>query len=139
MIVTIDGIKCNAEKGEYILDIARRNNIFIPTLCHSSALPGQGNCRLCIIEVIDRGKSRVVTACLYPVTHEIDVITNSERIMDMRRTIIMLLYARAPKSHLVKSLGGESMMFILSKGLKLMKMRTAYSVGYVLEHVRLWV
>lgn len=107
MIITIDGLKCEAEKGEYILDIAKRNNIFIPTLCHSPALPGQGNCRLCIVEVIERGRSRVVTACLYPVEHEVEVVTNSQRIREMRRTIIMLLYARAPKSALMQGLKDE--------------------------------
>ena len=40
LTVTIDGTPCSAEKGEYILDIAERNGIFIPHLCHHPALPG---------------------------------------------------------------------------------------------------
>ncbi|MDI9568421.1 MAG: 2Fe-2S iron-sulfur cluster-binding protein, partial [Bacillota bacterium] len=80
MKITIDGQKYEAQYGEYILDVARRNNIFIPTLCHLEALPGQGNCRLCIVEVLEGKRRRVVVSCSYPVKGEIEVLANSERI-----------------------------------------------------------
>ena len=51
MIITIDGKQCSCEKGEFLLQVARRNGIYIPTLCHHEALPGQGCCRVCIVEV----------------------------------------------------------------------------------------
>ncbi|MDN5300638.1 MAG: bidirectional [NiFe] hydrogenase diaphorase subunit [Thermoanaerobacteraceae bacterium] len=107
MVITIDGIKCQAHKGEYILDIAKRNNIHIPTLCHSDALPGQGNCRLCIVEVIEKGKKKVVTSCTFPVTGEIEVMTNSEKIRDIRKTLVRLLSARAPKNEYIDKLRQE--------------------------------
>lgn len=107
MQITIDGIKCEANPGEYILDIARRNGIEIPTLCHSDALPGQGVCRLCIVEVIDNDRSRVVTSCIYPVTKEIEVKTHTEKIIEMRKSIIMLLSARAPQNELINKLREE--------------------------------
>ena len=52
MIVTIDGKPCECQKGEFLLQIARRNGIEIPTLCHHESLPGQGCCLLFIFEVI---------------------------------------------------------------------------------------
>jgi len=107
MQITIDGIKCKASPGEFILDIARRNGIEIPTLGHSDALPGQGVCRLCIVEVIEDGRSRVVTSCIYPVTKEIEVKTHSEKIIEMRKNIIMLLAARTPQNELITRLGEE--------------------------------
>jgi len=107
MNIIIDGKACQAERGEYILHVARRNGIHIPTLCHSDALPGQGNCRLCIVEVIDGGRSKVVTSCIFPVTREVEVITNSKKIRSMRKTIIMLLLARAPEALGLKELGRE--------------------------------
>jgi NADH dehydrogenase/NADH:ubiquinone oxidoreductase subunit G len=107
MIITIDDKQCQAERGEYILDIARRYNIHIPTLCHSDALPGQGNCRLCIVEIIDRGKKRIVTSCTYPITREIEVITNSPHIIKMRGTLIKLLLSRARGNECLNTLAKE--------------------------------
>jgi len=107
MKVVIDGKVCEAESGEYILQVARRNGIHIPTLCHSDALPGQANCRLCIVEVIENKKSKVVVSCVYPIRKEIEVITNSKKIIEMRKTIISLLLARAPEDEGLKVLKEE--------------------------------
>ena len=51
MIISINGIPCTCEKGEFILTVARRNGIKIPTLCSHKALGEQGACRVCIVEV----------------------------------------------------------------------------------------
>lgn len=96
MQIKIDGKYYEAKKGEFILNVAKRNNIYIPTLCHNDGLPGLASCRLCIVEVIDNERKKVVTSCVYPITKEIEVITNSDKIKKMRRNIIMLLAARAP-------------------------------------------
>lgn len=104
MNIIIDGKSCEAEKGEFILQVARRNNIYIPTLCHNDALPGLGSCRLCIVELIDRGRSKIVTSCLFPIEKEIEVITNSERIKKARNNICMLLLARCPENEEIKKM-----------------------------------
>lgn len=103
MKIRINGIECQAQKGEYILAIAQRNNIDIPTLCHDEALPGQACCRFCLVEIRENGWSNVVTSCVYPVTKEIDVVTDSEKLHSMRRTLLKLLLARAPESDVIKS------------------------------------
>ncbi|MDD2480670.1 MAG: 2Fe-2S iron-sulfur cluster-binding protein [Lutispora sp.] len=107
MKITIDGIVCEAQKGEMLLQIARRNNIFIPTLCHSDALPGLGSCRLCMAEVMDRGRRSVVASCIYPVKGEIEVFTHSDKIKSIRRNLLMLLYARAPEDETINKLRKE--------------------------------
>lgn len=107
MRILIDDKECEASYGEYLLQVAKRNNIYIPTLCHSEALPGEGSCRLCVVEVINKGHSKVVTSCIYPITNEITVITNSKRIINMRRTIIRLLSARVPNNEAIRKLSEE--------------------------------
>ncbi|MGV8980087.1 2Fe-2S iron-sulfur cluster-binding protein [Clostridium sp.] len=107
MKIVIDGESYEADRGEYILNVCKRNGIYIPTLCHSDALPGQGSCRLCIVEVIERGRSKVVTSCLYPITKEVEVLTKSEKIINMRKTIITLLVARAPQNQYMGKLKEE--------------------------------
>ncbi len=42
---SIDGKKVSGEKGEYILDVAKRNGIHIPTLCAHPAVEPKGMCR----------------------------------------------------------------------------------------------
>lgn len=99
MIIKIDGKECACEKGEYLLQIARRNGITIPTLCqHDSIEDGMGACRMCIVEITDRGRKSVVVSCVYPVNSEIEVETNSDRIKRERAMILTLLAKRAPDS-----------------------------------------
>ena len=104
MKIVIDGKECQAERGEFILEVAQRNSIDIPSLCHDEALPGQACCRICIVEVLENNWSKVVTSCVFPITKEIEVITDSEKLIKMRKMIIMLLLARAPESYSIKKL-----------------------------------
>jgi len=98
VIVNIDGKDCACEKGEYLLDVARRNNIYIPTFCHNEGLRGRAACRVCIVEIESGGRREVVTACIYPIEKEIRVYTNSEKIKKQRKMILTLLSARAPEA-----------------------------------------
>lgn len=98
MHITINGKECACEKGEYILTVARRNGIIIPTLCHHDGFPGQGACRLCIVEVNEGRGWNVVVSCVYPVTRECEVRTDSEKIKKQRGLILTLLKNRAPDS-----------------------------------------
>ncbi|MBO4861957.1 MAG: (2Fe-2S)-binding protein, partial [Firmicutes bacterium] len=75
MIVTIDGRVCECEKGEFLLQVAKRNGIDIPTLCHHDGLPGQAACRVCLVEVKDGARSQVTASCVFPVDHEVEVFT----------------------------------------------------------------
>lgn len=104
MTITINGIPCQCEKGEYLLQVARRNGIEIPTLCHHDAIAGQGCCRLCIVEVVERGRGRIVVSCVFPVQRECEVFTDSEKVRRQRGMILRLLEKRAPDSPEIKAL-----------------------------------
>lgn len=104
MKIIIDGKSCECEKGEFILQVARRNGIYIPTLCHSDALAGLGSCRLCVVEVVDRGRAKVVTSCVFPIKSEVEVVTNSEKIKKIRKELLMLLRARCPENKEIEKL-----------------------------------
>ena len=97
MRIIIDGIECEASVGEYVKTVADRNAIAIPSLCHHSALPGLAACRLCVVEVLRaNGQAEVVSSCVYPVSEGLQVITTTERITRLRRTMLRLLLDRAP-------------------------------------------
>ena len=119
--LTIDGREIQAEEGAMILDVARNNNIYIPSLCENEAVASYGACRLCLVEITTaRGRERLVTSCLYPVEEGLVVRTDSEKIAGIRRTLIELLLARCPDSEVIQSmahkLGVEETRFKLQEG-----------------------
>ena len=62
----INNIEIEAEAGMTILEAARKNNIYIPTLCYLKDLTGTGACRVCNVEV--KGARSLCAACVYPVS-----------------------------------------------------------------------
>ena len=98
MIIKINGKDCECEKGEYLLTVARRNGIIIPTLCNHPAIEGQGCCRVCIVEVFERNQGKIVVSCVYPVERECQVFTDSDKVRRERGMILRLLQKRAPDS-----------------------------------------
>jgi NADH dehydrogenase/NADH:ubiquinone oxidoreductase subunit G len=115
----LDGKEVIGYKGETILQVARREGIVIPTLCHHEAIAPYGACRLCLVEVTVGKRTRLVTSCIYEVAPDIDVMTASERVMRNRKSIIELLLARAPDAarivELAKEYGIEKTRFPLIK------------------------
>jgi NADH dehydrogenase/NADH:ubiquinone oxidoreductase subunit G len=94
----IDGRQVEAEEGMTLLQAAQGAGIEIPTLCHHEKLEPFGGCRLCIVEVEERGWTKRVVSCVFPVKKDIVVRTRSEKIDRIRKTIIELLMAHAPDS-----------------------------------------
>jgi NADH dehydrogenase/NADH:ubiquinone oxidoreductase subunit G len=102
--LTIDGRKVKAEEGKTVLEAARENNIYIPTLCHHEEVTAYGACRLCLVEVSRNGRERLVASCLYEVAEGLKVTTNSERIVNNRKMLMELLLARCPNNRAVQDL-----------------------------------
>ncbi len=98
MEIKINGKECTCEKGEFLLEVAKRNGFDIPTMCHHPGLAEQGCCRVCIVEVVENGRSKVVVSCVYPLERPCEVFTDSEKIKEERSVILMLLKTRAPAS-----------------------------------------
>ena len=105
--VTIDGKDTFVKRDTTILQAATDLGIDIPTLCHHPALEPYGACRLCTVEVIRDGRSRMVTSCNYPIRTEIEVLTASPKILRGRKMIVELLWARCPEAEVFKSLGAQ--------------------------------
>lgn len=105
--INIDGQELKAQEGQTILEVARENGIDIPTLCYHENLAPYGACRLCIVEVFRKGRSQMVTSCLYPVEEGLEVKTGSPRVMDNRRMIMELLLARCSQNEVIKKLAAE--------------------------------
>jgi len=105
----IDGKEFQAEKGEYLLEIARREGFEIPTLCHNDQVSREARCRLCVVEIRweEGGRSRIVTSCLYPADQGLMMETNSEKVRLVRKMVLELLLARTPLAKGLPELAAE--------------------------------
>jgi len=87
----IDGQEVSARRGQSILEVARENDIDIPTLCHLDGLGDVGACRVCLVEV--KGTPKLFPACVTAVYEGMEVTTQSERLQRYRKNILELLFA----------------------------------------------
>ena len=87
----IDGQEVSALRGQTILEVARENDINIPTLCHLEGLSDVGACRLCLVEI--KGSNKLLPACVATVFEGMEVSTNTERLKKHRRMILEMLFA----------------------------------------------
>ncbi|MFA6192903.1 MAG: NADH-quinone oxidoreductase subunit G [Sulfurimonas sp.] len=85
----IDGISVEAKKGETILNVARKNGIYIPTMCYISKTTPCASCRMCVVEA--KGVEGFVLSCNTPPTEGIEITTNTKE-LEHERTNIMKLY-----------------------------------------------
>jgi len=107
IFLQIDGKEVKAKEGMTILEAAQNAGIVIPTLCHHEKLEPYGACRICTVELENRGRTRLVAACLYPVEQNLVVRTRSKRIDKIRKTILELLLAHAPDAPVLQDLVKE--------------------------------
>ncbi len=90
--VKINGVNYAVPKGSTVLEAARAAKIDIPTLCYLKDINEIGACRLCLVEVSEGGRPfRMVTACVYPVTEGMEILTNTPKINKSRKTNLELI------------------------------------------------
>jgi len=100
--LTINGAIIKAPKGSLVLDVALDYGICIPHLCHVRTLLPTGVCRLCIVELIKGGRSKVTTSCTLEAEEGMVVQSHSEKILKARRNIAEMLVAEAPNSRAIQ-------------------------------------
>ena len=86
LTITIDGVKINAHKGANLLEVARQNNIRIPSLCYHRKLSPTGACRLCIVKI--KGMGGLIAACTVSITEGMAVTAFDEELEDARRYLL---------------------------------------------------
>jgi bidirectional [NiFe] hydrogenase diaphorase subunit len=107
ILLQIDAAEVRAKEGMTILEAARSAGIPIPTLCHHEKLEPYGACRICVVEIEDRGRARLVASCLYPVEKNLVVKTRSMKVDKTRKMILEMLLAHAPDAPALSDLAQE--------------------------------
>lgn len=103
-LIVINGNEFAFEPGETILEIARRNGIDIPTLCHLKGATPTGACRICVVEV--EGARTLLAACATPAAKNMIVRTESAKVIEARRMIIQLLLSSGNHNCAVRGTDG---------------------------------
>lgn len=104
-IIVINGNEFTFEPGETILEVARRNDIDIPTLCHLKGTGPTGACRICVVEV-ERARS-LLPACATPATKNMVVRTESTKVVAARRLILQLMLSSGNHNCSIRGSDGE--------------------------------
>jgi len=89
MIIKIDGKEYDVSVGTSILAACQQAGANIPTLCYSKSIGIIASCRVCVVEV--KGVRNLVTACNTLATEGMDIITNSPRVQNARKTVLELM------------------------------------------------
>ncbi len=94
---TLNGEECLAEEGTPLVDAARDNCVYIPTLCNYPGIPPKGSCRICTVLV----NGVPVTACTTKVVEEMKVETTTPELESFRKSVVEILFAEG--NHLCPS------------------------------------
>jgi bidirectional [NiFe] hydrogenase diaphorase subunit len=142
--IKIDGEHVKAMDDQTILEVARENGKYIPTLCYLEGLTPAGACRLCVVEVA--GVGRLLPACTTPVQEGMSVTTNSEKLARYRKMALELMFVERNHYCSICVSNGHCEMQAVAKELGVTHVRYPYSYPklpvdvsherYVLDHNR---
>jgi NADH-quinone oxidoreductase subunit G len=103
--LTVNGIAISAPKGTLLIEACKQHGIEIPAFCYYPGLSLQGACRMCLVEIEKMPKMQ--TACTTPVAEGMVVLTESEKVVQARKSTLELLLANHPLDCPVCDAGGE--------------------------------
>ena len=100
LTITNDGTAYPADEGQTALDVARLNDIPIPTLCYHPALKPSGSCKLCAVEVAGRtsGRQIAMLSCILKVFDGLEIKTTGAVVDKARTRAFRHLLQLAPES-----------------------------------------
>ena len=100
----MNGLEVSVEEGLTLLEAARFMGFPVPTLCHMEGLSPYGSCRLCVMEIGEEPKTKLVSSCTYPAEEGLHVRTASSRVIRARKMVLELLLASCPQSKVIQDL-----------------------------------
>jgi len=92
--VTINGQEFKSTFGKTILEIARENDIYVPTMCYLTKVQPIGSCRMCVVEV--EGVEGMILSCQEKATDGAVITTDSKALFEERQNIMKLYNVNHP-------------------------------------------
>jgi len=92
--LTIDGKECKTTFGKTIIDVARANDIYIPTMCYLTKVKPIASCRMCIVDV--EGVDGAILSCQEKATDGAVITTQNSELYKERQNIMKLYNVNHP-------------------------------------------
>ncbi|MBQ9895193.1 MAG: iron hydrogenase small subunit [Ruminococcus sp.] len=89
--VKINGVELEVPKGTTVLEAAHMAGFEIPTLCYMKEINEIGACRICVTEVNEGRGFRLVAGCVYPCSNNMEILTNSPKVIQSRKRTLELI------------------------------------------------
>lgn len=99
MKITLDGKQIEVEEGQTVLDAARKNDIYIPSLCDDPHFSPFSGCRLCLVEI--KGQRGYAPSCSTIVREGMEVKSDSPKLHKIRTQILELILSEHPSACLI--------------------------------------
>ena len=103
--LSMNGREISFDAGRTILQVAREHGVEIPTLCHLQDADHKEVCRICVVEVA--GSDRLLPACATPANEGMEILTDTPRVREARKTVLELLLSDHPKDCLTCAKSGQ--------------------------------
>jgi NADH-quinone oxidoreductase subunit G len=110
----IDGRKISADKGQMLIEVTDKNDIYIPRFCYHKKLTVAANCRMCLVEVEKAPKP--LPACSTPVMDGMKVKTRSKLAIEAQKSVMEFLLINHPLDCPICDQGGECELQDLAMG-----------------------
>ena len=101
----IDGVEYSAKENETVLDVCKKNDIFIPTFCHDERFTAEAACRMCLVEASNADK--LMTSCTLMPTEGVEIQTKSDVVIEARQEVLKLTWASHPNDCVVCDVDGD--------------------------------
>jgi formate dehydrogenase major subunit len=104
----INNLVHEVKKNETILDFVRRIEAEdIPTMCQDDRLENFGSCRVCSVEIAREkgGDTKVVASCHTPVTEDLYIYPQTQKIKKLRKNILELVLTDYPSNKVFAEAG----------------------------------
>lgn len=91
LTVKVNGVEVSVPAGSTVLEAAHITGIEIPTLCYMKEINEIGACRICVTEVNEGRGFRLVAACVYPCSNNMEILTSSPKVIESRKKTLELI------------------------------------------------
>jgi len=115
--IVLNGREVTGFKGETIITVAAREDVYVPHYCWHPSLSVAGNCRLCLVEVHMPGRDgklspapKPVIGCQTPISAGMHVFTDSALAKECQNGMMEFLLANHPLDCPICDRGGECML-----------------------------
>jgi len=112
--IEVNGVPMQARRGQMIIEVTDREDVYVPRFCYHDKLSIAANCRMCLVEVEKAPKP--LPACATPVAEGMKIFTRSRAAIAAQKATMEFLLINHPLDCPICDQGGECELQDLAMG-----------------------